>query len=152
MSTKERGDARGEPQINRDHYGVCYVIVGNDGEPMHGEFIFDDVEKARDRRDSTAGWKHCRIVECGYRVFADEPTIADDPRPDPATSRNVNCLDGIRCPKCGQEGSFRIAGSTVFEVVDDGTVGHGDVEWDDDSWTLCPACEHEGKLGEFSRK
>ena len=67
----------------------------------------------------------------------------------PERTRNSNCLEGIRCPKCGQEDSFRIEGRSVFEVIDDGTVSHADVEWDDDSWALCPACEYEGKLGTF---
>jgi Zn ribbon nucleic-acid-binding protein len=64
-------------------------------------------------------------------------------------SKNTNCLEGIRCPKCGQDDSLRIAGSSIFTVVDDGTEDHGDVEWDEDSWALCPACEYEGKLGMF---
>ena len=62
---------------------------------------------------------------------------------------NDNCLKGIACPKCGQADSFRIEGRSVFEVTDMGTEGHGGVEWDENSWTLCPVCEHEGKLGEF---
>ena len=37
----------------------------------------------------------------------------------------------------------------MFEVTDMGTEGHSGVEWDENSWTLCPVCEHEGKLGEF---
>lgn len=67
-------------------------------------------------------------------------------------SKNTNCLEGIRCPDCEQEDSFRIMGSSVFTVEDDGTVDHGDVEWDDDSWAFCPACEYEGKLGSFYTK
>lgn len=64
---------------------------------------------------------------------------------------NTNCLEGVRCPRCGQEDEFRILGTSVFQVVDDGTIGHGDVEWDDDSHTLCPKheCEFEGPLREF---
>ena len=65
------------------------------------------------------------------------------------SSRNSNCLEGIACPECGQGDSFRIEGRSVFEVTDEGTVGHSDVEWDKDSWALCPVCEHEGRLGEF---
>ena len=64
-------------------------------------------------------------------------------------SMNTNCLEGIRCPECGQEDEFRIEGRTVFEVTDDGTGDHGDVEWDEDSYVLCPSCEFEGKLGHF---
>ena len=75
---------RGEPQINRDHYGVCYVIVDDDGEPVT-DFIFDDgeseaIDLARRQRVTTPEWKNHRIVECGYRCFAEEPEVVDDPR------------------------------------------------------------------------
>ena len=59
---------------------------------------------------------------------------------------NTNCLEGIQCPQCGQQDHFHIAGTSFFSVYDDGTDGHEDVEWDDDSFTRCPACNHEGKL------
>lgn len=146
--SEEQMDARREPQLNRDHYGVCYVIVDDDGEGM-SDFIFDDLDKAKKERDRTPGWEKYRIFTCGYRCFAEDPEVADDPRATPVSSGNTNCLEGIRCPKCGQEDSFRIEGRSVFTVIDDGTVEHSDVEWDDDSWALCPTCEYEGKLGTF---
>jgi hypothetical protein len=46
---------------------------------------------------------------------------------------NTNCLEGIRCPDCGNEESFRIAAKTIVTVTDDGIEDHGDMEWDDDS-------------------
>lgn len=63
---------------------------------------------------------------------------------------NTNCLEGIRCPKCGQEDRFFIIGGAQFEVTDDGSKTMGDHEWDDDSPMSCPECGHAGKVGEFS--
>jgi hypothetical protein len=62
---------------------------------------------------------------------------------------NTNCLEGIRCPKCGQEDEFRIACTMVCTVIDDGTEKIGDIEWDENSWCLCPRCEKDGKLKDF---
>ncbi len=64
---------------------------------------------------------------------------------------NTNCLEGLACPKCGNDGRLYIHGMSVFEVFDDGTARHWNVEWDDDSHTVCPIsdCKFEGKLGEF---
>jgi hypothetical protein len=62
---------------------------------------------------------------------------------------NTNCLEGKACPKCGQEDRLMITGLTTFEVTDDGTGDHGDVEWDDDSPCSCPSCGHAGKLKDF---
>lgn len=62
---------------------------------------------------------------------------------------NVNCLEGLRCPKCGQEDRLLITGRAVFEVVDDGVEDHRDVEWDANSPTACDVCDFEGDLGDF---
>jgi hypothetical protein len=62
---------------------------------------------------------------------------------------NTNCLEGIKCPDCGNEDRFFIAGETVFTVTDDGTEDHGDIAWDDDSYTRCPECDREGALKDF---
>lgn len=70
---------RGEPQINRDHHGACYVIVDDDGEPLNPDFIFD-LDEAKELRNETIGWEEARIVMCGYRVFAEEPEVVDDPK------------------------------------------------------------------------
>jgi hypothetical protein len=63
---------------------------------------------------------------------------------------NTNCLEGIKCPACGNEDRFRIAGTTVFTVTDEGTEDHGDIEWDDDSHVECAQCYHHGALRDFS--
>lgn len=62
---------------------------------------------------------------------------------------NKNNLEGLRCPMCKQEEVLQIHGETLFRVVDDGTESHGDVEWDQDAYTRCPECGHEGKLQDF---
>lgn len=66
-----------------------------------------------------------------------------------AIVRNTNCLEGLACPKCGNDERLFIVGMSVFEVVDDGTVEHEDVEWDDSSHTRCPQCNFVGNLCEF---
>jgi hypothetical protein len=62
---------------------------------------------------------------------------------------NTNCLEGIQCPQCGNADRFRIAATSIFTVTDDGTEGHGDVEWDDGSHAECAACRHRGVLKDF---
>lgn len=67
-----------------------------------------------------------------------------------APSTNENCLDGIRCPRCGNEGSFRIAATSTFLVVDDGTEEYQDVEWDSASRIDCTGCYHSGTVADFT--
>ena len=55
---------------------------------------------------------------------------------------------GSRARSANNERLF-IVGMSVFEVVDDGTLEHESVEWDDSSHTRCPQCNHEGNLCEF---
>ena len=62
---------------------------------------------------------------------------------------NGNCLEGIRCPQCGQEHRFHITAAITYVVTDDGSDPVGDHYWDGDSFTYCPECEHEGTLKEF---
>lgn len=64
-------------------------------------------------------------------------------------SKNTNCLEGLRCPQCKQEGALQIEGTALFLVSDDGTDAHSDIEWGNKSFARCPACDHKGKLGEF---
>ncbi|MBA4062567.1 MAG: hypothetical protein C0501_02450 [Isosphaera sp.] len=62
---------------------------------------------------------------------------------------NTNCLEDIRCPKCGQEDRFFITGCAQFEVTDDGSEAVGGHEWDDESSTRCPGCGHDAPLKDF---
>lgn len=63
---------------------------------------------------------------------------------------NKNCLRWMKCPnpKCGDPyGPFDIQGLAVFEVFDDGTSTHKDIEWEDDSWAMCQHCQTETTVG-----
>lgn len=62
---------------------------------------------------------------------------------------NTNCLEGIRCPECGQEDQFKITALITCEVTDDGSEPVGDHDWDDESNTHCPGCGFAGKLRYF---
>jgi hypothetical protein len=70
---------------------------------------------------------------------------------------NSNCLEGIRCPKCGQEDRFMIAAKIIADVTDGGAdvaspkYGNG-FEWDEASYCRCPECDFEGKLKDFHEK
>lgn len=70
----------------------------------------------------------------------------------PAENPNENCLEGMRCPKCGHFGPFKILAtkSGMVEVSDDGTDDlQGDTDWDDDSACECCECGHLGTVREF---
>lgn len=62
---------------------------------------------------------------------------------------NTNCLEGIACPKCGNESRFRIQVRTLANVTDDGAETFGDMEWDDSSYAECPECGRHGTLADF---
>ncbi|MGH9344383.1 MAG: hypothetical protein ACRD19_11560 [Terriglobia bacterium] len=68
-------------------------------------------------------------------------------------SKNTNCLEGIRCPVCGYEDTFRIAASVIVTVTDDGTDDEGGhYEWDDTNYCECGKCAHAGTIGTFSEQ
>ncbi len=62
---------------------------------------------------------------------------------------NTNCLEGIRCPKCGHEDSFKIEATVVVLVTDDGTDDFGDCEWDDNHYCECGECAHSATVKDF---
>ena len=66
-------------------------------------------------------------------------------------NRNVNCLDGKRCPNCGSYGPFEIVVSKRVLLCDDGIdyARDGAAEYDDDVPARCDACQFEGKFGDF---
>ena len=46
-------------------------------------------------------------------------------------SKNNNCLDGMRCPKCRSMGPYKIVATALFELFDEGSEGvQGDITWD----------------------
>lgn len=65
-------------------------------------------------------------------------------------SVNENCLDGIRCPRCGCEDAFDIAATCTVRVTDDGTDEGRDFGWDETSAITCGDCQHSGVVAEFT--
>ena len=65
---------------------------------------------------------------------------------------NSNCLENVRCPKCGQEDRFKIVALITCDVTDDGSEPVGDHEWDDHSATRCSECGFDGELKDFRKK
>lgn len=63
---------------------------------------------------------------------------------------NSNCLDGIQCPHCLNEDSFKIAACSWFRVYDSGTDDYEDVEWDESSGIKCLECNRVGTVGEYT--
>lgn len=66
-----------------------------------------------------------------------------------SASENINCLAGMRCPKCKSRGPFAIAATAIFTMTDEGTDSFGDIEYDDGSYCQCTECDHDGIIDEF---
>lgn len=66
-----------------------------------------------------------------------------------AKGSNKNCLEGIRCPDCGNQDRFKVQATTIFELIDDGTDGHYDVEYNEDSYFECYSCGKHGTVKDF---
>jgi hypothetical protein len=63
---------------------------------------------------------------------------------------NTNCLEGFRCPRCGSDAEFRIEVCTVVTVTDDGSDYEGTgLDWQDDSYCECTACDHAATIKDF---
>lgn len=63
---------------------------------------------------------------------------------------NSNCLEGARCPECGQDNAFHVVGTAVFTVHDDGTDEGRNIDWESDSSTYCAECDWSGTWGDLS--
>ena len=65
--------------------------------------------------------------------------------------RNDNCLEGIKCPNCGQEARLFIVSTILADVTDGGAdIADGsDMHWDENSMTRCPECDRDGPLADF---
>lgn len=67
---------------------------------------------------------------------------------------NTNCLEGYKCPACGDDEEFLIRNAiihTELYVRDDGTE-EGDrenSEWEMDAQIRCESCQHEGQVWQF---
>ena len=62
---------------------------------------------------------------------------------------NENCLQGLECPQCGNHKKLRICCQTFVEMTDMGSGEHEDLEYDSESWCMCPNCGHGETLGGF---
>lgn len=63
---------------------------------------------------------------------------------------NSNCLEGARCPDCGQDHAFHVVAMAVFTVQDDGTDEGRNVEWESDSPAYCSECQWSGSWGDLT--
>jgi hypothetical protein len=63
---------------------------------------------------------------------------------------NTNCLEGIRCPRCGYEDEFDIDATCTVTVTDEGTSDRGhDYEWGESNHCFCKQCCYGGELRTF---
>ena len=63
---------------------------------------------------------------------------------------NTNCLKDIRCPECGYEDNFKITATSTFDMFDDGSDSHGDVEFGESAPCECGECQFAATVKEFS--
>jgi len=73
--------------------------------------------------------------------------------------KNINCMLGLRCPKCGQDDELIVWAEVPVSLVDDGTDPHADSikglggpEWTEESITLCPECRWQSVMRDFCIK
>lgn len=65
-------------------------------------------------------------------------------------SKNTNCLEDIRCPKCGAEDEFKVRIEISLIVSDNGIDDEpGPREWNDDTVTQCTSCGHYSAMRDF---
>ena len=70
---------------------------------------------------------------------------------------NVNCLEGMRCPKCKHADEVLVLVKIWTSLRDDGTdhvadsIQDASVDYDDDSSACCPMCDYFGKLQDWRR-
>ena len=118
--------------------------------PTRTEAVLDAKAAAARLRDTITV---TRVIAGGHRIDEVEVTdVSTTYLPGRLRKeKNTNCLEGLACPKCGNDERLIIQGESAFEVTDDGTGTHWDVYWDDSSHTACPNrdCNFEGNLCEF---
>jgi len=62
---------------------------------------------------------------------------------------NCNCLEGLACPRCGNDSMLTIEATTLAVVTDDGAETFGDMEWDAGSYAECPKCGNQATVAAF---
>ncbi len=120
-----------------EHHWSTLVVENEDGTEVQYDFATQVPERVREFIENMAE-VHGQTVKFGLSF----------PR-----SHNENCLEGIRCPRCGQHGEVHVAAMIWTAVIDNGTdddlQDDHDTEYDDTSPATCPTCEYEGKWGDF---
>ena len=64
--------------------------------------------------------------------------------------KNVNCLEGLMCPKCGQQDRFIIDAITSITLLDDGVDKYEGAEFDGSHTAGCPSCGWNGTVAELN--
>ena len=82
-SEKATRPGRGDPQLGRDFYGVMYIVVDDDGEPVSDYHM--SLKRAREWREDHGGEAEMyRIAEVGFKALPRDDgqpdRIVDDPR------------------------------------------------------------------------
>lgn len=120
------------------------------------EHVDEAIAYCRQQPDPRAAVRAIVIanMDAGEFGFASElvkeaEVLGDVTFDESSESKNTGCLEGVRCPRCGQEDRFYIWGSCVFEVTDEGSSAEGDHEWDDEDNCRCPNCNYQNSLGKF---
>lgn len=62
---------------------------------------------------------------------------------------NTNCLEGVKCPKCGHEDRFIINAHVTCVVMDNGSEVTGNHYWDETHSCCCGSCDYAATLKEF---
>lgn len=64
---------------------------------------------------------------------------------------NTNCLEGIRCPKCGHEDSFKVEATVLVRVEDQGVTDDlSESQFNADHYCECDNCHHSGTIKDFT--
>jgi len=64
---------------------------------------------------------------------------------------NANCLEGMKCPVCGNADRFYIFAVVECEVTDNGVEDTGSADWNDASKCVCPDCRYDGTVKDFRK-
>jgi rubredoxin len=75
----------------------------------------------------------------------------------PKATMRENCLTDIACPKCGQRDEFVVQAAIHVGLKDEGTDAYsdstkhfGDTEYDGTAHCVCPDCNFDGQLQDFT--
>ena len=69
---------------------------------------------------------------------------------------NKNCLQGLRCPKCGSCEPLNVTISLTIPIYDDGfefpRQEDHTIYWDDKNPCRCDECDYDGDVSDFNVK